>query len=130
LVRAQAIALIPNNDYDSYYPEVVVSYATGRRSNDAEGTGPGMYYANQLMMFLYGFGIQCFSGLHVPSSKDWKTFMKRLEVLIIAFPSLIQQNHVISYIRITILTISRYIYAYIYVYLLTIVFKIKNIYTI
>jgi hypothetical protein len=83
LVRAQAIALIPNNDYDSYYPEVVVSYATGRRSNDAEGTGPGMYYANQLMMFLYGFGIQCFSGLHVPSSKDWKTFMKRLEVLIV-----------------------------------------------
>ena len=38
-----------------------------------------MYYAAYLVKILSGRGVQCFSGLHVPPGKDWKTFMLRLE---------------------------------------------------
>jgi hypothetical protein len=61
-----------------FYPEVVLSYASGRRPGDAEGTGPGFVHAFQVISLLEEHGIECFSGLHVPAGEDWKTFYLRL----------------------------------------------------
>ena len=65
-------------DIANYYPEVVVSYASGRRPNDAEGTGPGFVHGYQFIKQLKQNGISCFSGLHVPAGGDWETFFLRL----------------------------------------------------
>jgi hypothetical protein len=61
-----------------FYPEVVLSYASGRRLGDAEGTGPGFVHAFQVITLLEEHGIECFSGLHVPAGGDWKSFYLRL----------------------------------------------------
>ncbi len=73
-------SLVPRGTaFDRYYPEVVISYATGRREQDCVGAGPGMYYAAGFISFLDQCGVQCFSGLHVPPGTDWKVFMLRLK---------------------------------------------------
>jgi len=73
-------SLLPTGTaFDRYYPEVVISYATGRREQDCAGAGPGMYYAAGFISFLHQCGVQCFSGLHVPPGTDWKVFMLRLK---------------------------------------------------
>jgi serine/threonine protein kinase len=73
-------SLVPRGTaFDRYYPEVVISYATGRREQDCQGAGPGMYYAAGFISFLHQCGVQCFSGLHVPPGTDWKVFMLRLK---------------------------------------------------
>jgi hypothetical protein len=73
-------SLLPRGTaFDRYYPEVVISYATGRREQDCQGAGPGMYYAVGFISFLDQCGVQCFSGLHVPPGTDWKVFMLRLK---------------------------------------------------
>eukprot|EP00900_Chrysochromulina_parva_P020230 jgi/Chrpa1/2840/Chrysochromulina_OHIO_Genome00011605-RA len=64
--------------YEDFYPPFVVSYASGRRPGDCEGSGPGVVYVKGLMEFLHGRGVQCFSGLQVPAGVDWETFMLRL----------------------------------------------------
>jgi hypothetical protein len=70
--------------YRDFYPSIVLSYASGRRTNrkdagdDCEGSGPGVMYAMGLMEFLHERGLQCFSGLQVPAGVDWQTFMLRL----------------------------------------------------
>jgi hypothetical protein len=65
--------------FDDFYPEVVISYASGRRSGrDCEGAGPGMYYAAGILGLLHERGVRCFSGLHVPPGTDWEVFMLRL----------------------------------------------------
>jgi hypothetical protein len=81
-LKTQILKLItsPTDRYDSYFPEVIVSYATGRRSNDAEGTGPGLFYAYYLIMQLLFRGVPCFSDLHIPKNKSPATFMQRFEV--------------------------------------------------
>jgi hypothetical protein len=72
-VRALAV------DFDSFYPELVLSYASGRRPEvDAEGAGPGFVQAVHFIKVLMQNGHMCFSGLHVPPSKDWRSFFLRL----------------------------------------------------
>ncbi len=63
---------------DDFYPEVVLSYASGRRPGDAEGTGPGLVHAYQVITLLEEHGIECFSGLHIPVGENWETFYLRL----------------------------------------------------
>jgi len=65
--------------FKDFYPEVVISYASGRRSGrDCDGAGPGMYYAAGILGLLHERGVRCFSGLHVPPGTDWEVFMLRL----------------------------------------------------
>ena len=78
-------ALLPYGvKYEDWYPSLVVTYASGRRTNrkgvadDCEGSGPGVMYAKGLMEFFHERGLQCFSGLQVPPGVDWETFMLRL----------------------------------------------------
>ena len=50
----------------NFYPKVLVTYATGRRPDmDAEGTGPGMFYAWWIAQRLQDYGVDCLSGLCV-----------------------------------------------------------------
>jgi hypothetical protein len=67
------------DDIDNFYPQVVVSYASGQRPNDAKGTGPGLLQAFQFIKQLKENGHMCFSGLHVPVGEDWKIFLLRLD---------------------------------------------------
>jgi hypothetical protein len=77
-VRAHMQAFV-DGDVDSYYPEVLVSYATGHRKDvDAPGCGPGMYYAKATVDALQEAGIGTFSGLHVGAGTDWKVFLDKL----------------------------------------------------
>jgi len=79
-VKSSVRTLIPDDTlFEEYYPEVVLSYATGRRGQDCPGAGPGMYYAAGLVKIFHECGLQCFSGLHVPVGVDWKVFMLRLK---------------------------------------------------
>jgi hypothetical protein len=79
-LKSYVRSLIPESTaFDEYYPEVVLSYATGRREQDCPGAGPGMYYAAGIVRILHECGLQCFSGLHVPVGIDWKVFMLRLK---------------------------------------------------
>jgi len=64
--------------YEDFYPSLVLSYASGRRPGDCEGSGPGVVYAKGMSDFLHERGLQCFSGLQVPPGVDWETFMLRL----------------------------------------------------
>ncbi len=66
-------------EFDNFYPEVVLSYASGARRGDAEGKGPGFIQAYQFIQLLKQNGILCFSGLHVPAGVNWKTFFLRLD---------------------------------------------------
>ena len=65
--------------FEDVYPKVVISYASGRRPQDCEGAGPGMFYAADFLEFLHERRVPAFSGLHVPPGKDWRCFMLRLE---------------------------------------------------
>ena len=66
-------------DIDEYYPEDLVTYATGHRKGvDAQGTGPGMYYALWLALLLQARGLGCFSGLCVGIGVNWKVFLDKL----------------------------------------------------
>ena len=86
-----------------FWPEVMFSYATGKRPRDAEGTGPGLIHAARLALCfhregnlpppalcLYPYntnatsilpsceGIQVFSGLHVSASENWRVYFPKL----------------------------------------------------
>ena len=79
-VKSSVRSLIQDDTlFEEYYPEVVLSYATGRREQDCPGAGPGMYHAAGLVRILHECGLQSFSGLHVPVGVDWKVFMLRLK---------------------------------------------------
>ena len=70
---------LPSGDkYEEFYPALVLSYASGRRPGDCEGSGPGVVYAKGMMEFFHERGLKCFSGLQVPPGVDWETFMLRL----------------------------------------------------
>ena len=71
--------LPPGVPFEDVYPKVVISYASGRRPQDCEGAGPGMFYAADFLEFLHERRVPAFSGLHVPAGKDWRCFMLRLE---------------------------------------------------
>ena len=50
---------------NQFYPPVCVAYATGHRAGlDADGCGPGMFYAKYLIDCLLDAGIYSFSGEH------------------------------------------------------------------
>jgi hypothetical protein len=72
-------SLVPKGiKYEDYFPPIVLSYASGRRPDDCEGSGPGVVYVMGLAEFLHDRGLRCFSGLQVPPGVDWETFMLRL----------------------------------------------------
>ncbi len=73
--KVRNMVIGPTKDF---YPEVVLSYASGRRPGDAEGTGPGFVHAFQVITLLQKYGHDCFSGLHVPAGGNWETFFLRL----------------------------------------------------
>eukprot|EP01050_Picozoa_sp_SAG11_P011554 SAG11_NODE_1232_length_5452_cov_73.066131_3_plen_462_part_00 len=81
-VQAVVQALIPPGGVAGFWPTVVLTYATGRRrgSADAEGAGPGMYFAAAMVAALAQAGFPCFSGLCIPGGVDWKTFLPRLQL--------------------------------------------------
>lgn len=57
-VKSFVRSLIPEGTaFDKYYPEVVISYATGRREQDCAGAGPGMYYAAGFIKILHQCGV-------------------------------------------------------------------------
>ena len=74
----ETVRAMVKGNMEEFYPEVVLSYASGRRPGDAEGTGPGFIQAYQFIQLLKQNGIMCFSGLHVPAGGDWETFFLRL----------------------------------------------------
>ena len=76
VVQRSVQDMVPG-EIDKFFPEIVVSYATGRRDGDAPGTGPGMYYTAALIHCLFGAGFPCFSGLQIPSGENWRIFMLR-----------------------------------------------------
>lgn len=64
----------------SYWPRVMISYATGSRDKiDGEGCGLGMQYCHLIARHLDRGGISCFSGLHVSGGQDWKVYFEKLE---------------------------------------------------
>ncbi len=75
----EKVRAMVKDDFNDFYPEVVVSYASGMRPDDVEGTGPGFIQAYQFIQLLKQNGIMCFSGLHVPAGVNWKTFFLRLD---------------------------------------------------
>ncbi len=74
----EEVRAMVQGDIKEFYPEVVVSYASGKRPGDADGTGPGFVQAFQFIQLLKQNGILCFSGLHVPAGGNWKTYFLRL----------------------------------------------------
>ena len=74
----ETVRAMVKGEFDNFYPEVVLSYASGARRGDAEGTGPGFIQAYQFIQLLKQNGILCFSGLHVPTGVNWRTFILRL----------------------------------------------------
>eukprot|EP00618_Florenciella_parvula_P018932 CAMPEP_0119475376 /NCGR_PEP_ID=MMETSP1344-20130328/6287_1 /TAXON_ID=236787 /ORGANISM="Florenciella parvula, Strain CCMP2471" /LENGTH=223 /DNA_ID=CAMNT_0007508883 /DNA_START=196 /DNA_END=863 /DNA_ORIENTATION=+ len=77
VARAAMQALV-KGELNAYYPEVLISYATGRREGDAPGCGPGMLYCKKICELLEAKNIDTFSGLHVPAGTDWKVFLLKL----------------------------------------------------
>ena len=81
----------------AYFPPVVLSYATGQRHGvDADGTGPGIFYARALAKRLDEAGVDTFSGLHVPPGTDWEVFFQKLKVcralIVIVTPALFESE--------------------------------------
>ena len=70
-VRAHMQAMV-EGDVNSFYPEVLISYATGQRDSDAKGCGPGMYYAKAVADKLADQHVRTFSGLHVGTGVNWR----------------------------------------------------------
>ena len=69
---------------DEYWPEVIISYATGTRNKwtghshdlDGEGCGPGMMYCHLVVRHLARAGIPCFTGLHVEGGYNWHVYFE------------------------------------------------------
>eukprot|EP00964_Phaeocystis_antarctica_P154794 scaffold123675_cov72-Phaeocystis_antarctica.AAC.1 len=86
----RVIQSLMDRPWADWFPKVCISYATGRRDEDARGAGPGMLQAAAITHALYNAGIACASGLCVPAGNDWKDFLpkissrfSRCEVLIV-----------------------------------------------
>ena len=99
-VRAHMHAFV-EGDVDSYYPNVLVSYATGNRKGvDKPGCGLGMYYAMAVADALQDVGVGTFSGLHVGIGVDWKVFLDKLDgrfsdckvLIVVVTPALYQSK--------------------------------------
>ena len=77
-LKDEVRAMVPGS-MKEFYPEVVLSYASGKRPGDADGTGPGFVQAFQFIQLLKQNDIICFSGLHVPAGGNWETYFLRLK---------------------------------------------------
>jgi hypothetical protein len=77
-LKSQVRNMVPG-DIKDYYPQLVLSYASGRRPGDAEGTGPGFVQAFHFIERLKENGHMCFSGLHVPAGDNWEIYFLRLD---------------------------------------------------
>lgn len=53
----------------NFWPRVYICCPLGQRRHDAEGCGPGMYYALAVSILLFQSGIKCFCSLMVPGKK-------------------------------------------------------------
>jgi hypothetical protein len=76
-LKSEAREIVKGNIED-FYPEVVLSYASGQRPGDEKGTGPGFVQAFDFITHLNRNGHMCFSGLHVPVASDWRIYFLRL----------------------------------------------------
>ena len=72
--------LVPAGGIAEFWTTAVTSYATDHRPADAEGAGPGMFWATALVRELAQAGLPCFSGLAIPGGVDWQVFMLRLNL--------------------------------------------------
>ena len=86
----RVIQSLMDRPWADWFPKVCISYATGKRDEDAQGAGPGMLQAVAITHALYNAGIACASGLCVPVGNNWKDFLpkissrfSRCEVLIV-----------------------------------------------
>jgi len=58
-VKSKARSQLPEGmAFEDHYPELVLSYASGRRAEDCEGAGPGMIYAAGLLGILHELLLQ------------------------------------------------------------------------
>eukprot|EP00937_MAST-01D_sp_MAST-1D-sp2_P004761 g4761.t1 len=63
----------------AFFPPVLVTHATGRRLNkDADGTGPGMFYARWIARLLRARGVECFSSLCVGDGDARRLYLDKL----------------------------------------------------
>jgi len=76
----RSVRMKPVFDLSLYYPDVVISYATGCRLGcDGKGCGPGMVYVASLQhKLLNDYGIPSYSGLQLPVGYDWEVFKLRI----------------------------------------------------
>ena len=76
----QQIQKLATADFDGFYPEVIISYATGRRpASDVTGAGPGMFIAAAVIEALFKSEIPCFSGVMTPAGMNCKEYFLRLD---------------------------------------------------
>ena len=76
----QQIQQLVTTDFDEFYPEVIISYATGwRPASDVAGAGPGMLIAAAVIKAFFKEEIPCFSGLMTPAGMNWKEHFLRVE---------------------------------------------------
>lgn len=78
-VLQRSILQLSGAHIDDFFPEVVISYATGPRAGlDEPKTGPGMVYAAEFALRLHDAGIATFSGLSIPPGENWKIILLRV----------------------------------------------------
>jgi len=78
--RAVQSLYMGEQQWEEWFPQVCISYATGTRpGKDVWGAGPGMLQAATITHALHKAGIACASGLCVPSGNDWKDFLPKID---------------------------------------------------
>ena len=77
-IKNEVLALHTDN-IDDFYPQVILSYASGTRPGDVKGSGPGMMYVTGLLKMLNKEGIDAYCGLHAEVGENWKKFMLRIK---------------------------------------------------
>ena len=76
----QQIQKLITTDFNKFYPKVIISYASGRRSrSDVSGAGLGLYKAAEVIKALFKSEIPCFSGLMTQAGKNWHEYFLRLD---------------------------------------------------
>ena len=77
----QQIQNLITTAFDGFYPKVIISYATEQRpgpTGDAEGAGPGMLIAAEVITAFFKEDIPCFSGLMTQAGNNWHEFLLRI----------------------------------------------------
>jgi hypothetical protein len=66
------------SDIACHNAPVFIMCATGHRELDATGFGPGACYAAAVLKAFHDEGVQCFSGLMIPTGMNWEIFCAQL----------------------------------------------------